>query len=135
MGVGPMSDTGGIAEREVRSARMVLGQMSSPRLGMQKIVLRNTSGLGLGAVAKGNPPLVGEEVTIHLQSGAQVRGTVRWVRNDRFGVLLESPADPAWFIFSGTDWEQVSARFDRGHVYDHFKPVERAWRPPVRSLS
>lgn len=86
------------------------------------------SSQGIGARATGTVPSAGQRVTLNLSQGRELTGTVRWSRQNRFGVHLDTNIDPADFTGSGGSWEVAQRPFGPDHVYDQFKPMERAYR-------
>ena len=112
---------------------MLAGTMHYGDTPEQRIVVRDISSQGIGARATGTPPAAGERVSLYLSQGRLLTGRVRWVRGDRFGVLLDATIDPNAFLGSGGSWEVVEQKFPPGHVYDQFKPVGRAYRPGLKA--
>jgi len=119
--------------REARPARLVRASIRSDRLPETDVLIRNISRRGIGAKARLDPLQVGDTVFIRLGPVDEVAGTVRWVRGDRFGVHLHDELNPDRFNFSGSDWTSINRPYDRGHVYDQFRPAGRAWRPGIKS--
>jgi len=54
------------------------------------VIVRDISGQGMAAAARGAPPALDEVVSVLLPSGGQVWGLVRWVDRNLFGVEFEA---------------------------------------------
>jgi len=121
------------APRDGRPARLVHASIRSDRLPETTVLIRNISRHGIGAKARLDRLQVGDTVFIRLGPLDEVAGTLRWVRGDRFGVHLHEELNPDSFNFSGSDWTVLNRPYERGHVYDQFRPTERAWRPGIKS--
>lgn len=78
---------------EQRKRSLLRGTLSSKRISRQDVVIRNWSGNGLGAISKGHTLLIGEEVQIALPNQNSLKGHVRWVNDDHFGLKLDTPFD------------------------------------------
>jgi hypothetical protein len=120
------------SQREKRSHRMFAATLHSKRVGEKSIIIRNISPHGISA--RMQPPMLepGEMVTISL-NGETVDAQVRWVRRDRFGARLSREVDPSCFNFAGKSWEGVTQPFERGHVFDQFRPVSDSRRPGLKT--
>lgn len=76
------------AAREPRTSKLLAVELSSDRNPPARVVIRNLSSHGVGA--RGDIDLLPcERVTLHLPDGAQIGGTVRWVRKGTFGIALD----------------------------------------------
>jgi hypothetical protein len=113
-------------QRETRHKRLLLGQMSSKRLPLHKIVIRNMSALGIGAITHSQPPFRGEAVTFSFADGITLTGVVRWVHHRNFGVLLDVPmaAEPA-----ATPAAEAPLKWE---VAPQFQPDSDCKRPSLR---
>lgn len=80
-------------DRAPRLRRLICAQMSSERLGLQDIIIRNLSRFGLSAASRGLPPAQGEQITIALPHGEKTAGAVKWVEGLSFGVKLNQKLD------------------------------------------
>jgi hypothetical protein len=85
----------------------------------------------MGGRTRSQPLEPGESVTLSL-GGESVKGEVRWVRKDSFGVRFDREIDPTRFNFAGKSWEDVIEPLGPGHVFDQFKPVSDSRRPRLR---
>ncbi len=80
--------------RADRTSRLVPLEISSDRLAQTRIVVRNLSPYGIGA--RGDVELIAcERVTVHLPEDHKIGATVRWVRGQTFGLLLDERIEPA----------------------------------------
>ena len=79
--------------REARQPRLIRAQMSSKRLPLQEIIIRNISCSGIGAASRGLPPIRGEEIKISLSHSEDASGIVSWVNGLSFGVKLDQELD------------------------------------------
>jgi hypothetical protein len=117
--------------REERAGRIFVGAVLSERVGAQTIIVRNVSRWGMGGRTRSQPLEPGESVTLSL-GGESVKGEVRWVRKDSFGVRFDREIDPTRFKFAGKSWECVNPPLDTGHVFDRFRPSTDCRRPGVK---
>lgn len=77
------------AERAVRQSRLTKAKLVSKRLGLVDITVQNISARGIGA--RGPDGLQnGDKVILRLGRLPDLPGTVRWVRNGRFGLAVET---------------------------------------------
>ena len=127
------ADGASSAPREARPARLVHASIRSDRVPETDVLIRNISRHGIGAKARLDQLQVGDTVFIRLGPINEVAGTVRWIRGDRFGVQLHNELNPDSFNFAGSDWTSLNRPYERGHVYDQFRPTQRAWRPGIKS--
>lgn len=77
-------------QRMPRHARLLRGTISSPELGVREVLFRNFSRHGIGGRSDA-PVTVGDRIWVGLQGLAPIAATVRWVRNDRFGLIADQP--------------------------------------------
>ena len=80
-------------DRMTRLRRLICARMSSKRLPLQNIVIRNISRCGMSAASRGLAPTEGEEIRITLPHGEQAAGVVRWVKGLSFGLRLDQELD------------------------------------------
>lgn len=118
--------------REERGRRMLAGIMHSETGSEQRIIIKDISAHGIGARATGSPPSVEDRISIYLSQGRVLKGVVRWVSGNRFGVLLDGEIDPTSFQGSGGSWDVAEQKLPPGHVYDQFRPVSRGYRPGLK---
>jgi hypothetical protein len=76
---------------------VVPATIRSDRLGRCEIRIRNISRNGIGARSRTAMPEIGERLFVTINEIGEIEGTVRWVRGDQFGVLLDSELDAALF--------------------------------------
>ena len=87
----PLPRTSG-SVREARVSKLVALELSSARYARTKVVVRNLSPYGLGV--RGDVDLMPcEHIVVHLPGGRDIRGIVRWVRKNTFGISLEERVD------------------------------------------
>jgi hypothetical protein len=79
--------------REERRARLVRGTLRCANGDVIAILVRNLSDRGLGMTCKARPPKRGDSVIITLPGLQDLDGTVRWVRDNAFGVELNGAVD------------------------------------------
>ena len=75
-------------QRMPRHARLLRGTISSPEMGVREVLFRNFSRHGVGGRTDA-PLMVGDRIWVGLQGLAPIAATVRWVRNDRFGLIAD----------------------------------------------
>ena len=88
----PIPQTGEVL-RDVRQPRIIRARLLHRDGEEQDIVIRNVSGFGIGASARGPAPVRGERIAIILPGGQEVQGLVRWFSGRTFGVRLDTPID------------------------------------------
>ncbi|KLE35431.1 hypothetical protein AAW00_03080 [Aurantiacibacter luteus] len=81
--------------REARARICVAARMQGSYSGEQPITVRDISQFGLGGEATALMADIGEDVTIVLASGDTLRGEIRWIDGDTFGLRLAAPLDVA----------------------------------------
>jgi len=75
-------------DREHRDRRLLRATIWCAQIGEQDILIRNFSRRGLGGSTSRSPVSPGIEVTVTLPTGLQMTGTVRWARENAFGMRL-----------------------------------------------
>ena len=88
----PIPQTGQVL-RDARQPRMIRAQLVHRDGEQQDIVVRNISGCGIGASARGPAPVRGERLVIILPGGQEVKGAVRWFSGRTFGMQLDTLID------------------------------------------
>ena len=81
-------------DSEHRDRRLLRATIWCAQIGEQDILIRNFSRRGLGGSTSRSPVCPGIEVTVTLPTGLQMTGTVRWARENAFGIRLHQPIDP-----------------------------------------
>jgi hypothetical protein len=79
--------------RADRKSQLVPVEIASDRLGKVRVVVRNVSPFGLGV--RGEVELLAcERVVVHLPDGRKIGATVRWARQNTFGLALDEAINP-----------------------------------------
>lgn len=81
-------------KRQPRQSRLVKAALACSRLGKFDVTIRNVSETGIGGQAP-DALQIGERITIFLPGHEPMRGTVRWVAGNRFGIETDQPVDTA----------------------------------------
>ena len=117
-------------ERQQRLIKVVIEIESG--IGFSAIVT-NISEHGMGGKTQGVLKM-SEAVTVVKTGYGRVRGEVRWIQGDRFGVYFDDPIDVDLFNFSDSNEQgHFVPPVKNGHVWKGFKTDTSAKRPGFTS--
>ena len=118
-------------DREQRLGKLVLASLRREGLPPREIMIRNISINGIGARIDGDVPLIGERVLLDLMNLKDVRGTIRWVKGNRFGIRIDDKLDPHVLCLTGQQ-EQKAGEARPWEVMERFRPEKAAPRPGLK---
>ena len=115
-----------------RERRLIRGELRCDRLGTIELLIRNVSRRGIGATCRSLPPMPGEAVMVRMPDGQVVSGTVRWARDQAFGIVLDEPFDVAALNSTLQQMKAIAEKNARWEVKS--KHRVSAWTPDQNAL-
>ena len=128
----PNDDSQYQLQREARERRMIRGQLRCERLGTIDVLIRNVSSHGLGATCRCLPPMPGEAVMVRMPDAQVISGTVRWVEDQSFGIVLDEPFDIAALNSALQQMKAIAEKNARWEVKGKHKVS--TWQPDQNAL-
>ncbi|MBT0667932.1 PilZ domain-containing protein [Novosphingobium profundi] len=89
-------ENGILLDREPRQRTLMRAVMTLPGMRSEPVMVRNVSQNGMCLASKSFLPREGEIIELDLPGTANMKGHVRWVQGQEFGVRLSHPLDLAY---------------------------------------